>query len=349
MEVDGTTWCEVGMRWKGNSSLVQTWGAGIRKLPFRLDFDEYEDEHPEIDDQRYYGLEELVFGNGQGDDTLIREMLAADILAERGIPVAQSAFYQVWLDSGEGSTYLGLYTATEDPSDDLMERLYGDDQGNLYKPDGTCADLTCFDEESFEKKNNESAADWSDAQALVEALNGDRSDPAAWRAELEASLDVQAWLRWLAVNTAMENWDTYGGLAHNYYLYARPDDGGRLAWVPWDHNLSLQDSFTGSTDPMYDDLGEEWPLIRYLLDDPEYRADYEEALVWSQEGLLDEELLAAQSAARAEQVREALFGEGGEVEGSTFLTNEADWESALQSLLEHSAQRRSAVEAALNR
>jgi spore coat protein H len=46
-------------------------------------------------------------------------------------------------------------------------------------------------------------------------------------------------LRWLAVNTAIENWDAYGRMAHNYYLYGDPSDGGRLKWIPWDHNMSF--------------------------------------------------------------------------------------------------------------
>ena len=211
VEADDQAWCQVGMRFKGNATLSQTWSLGVGKLPFRLDFDELEEDHPEIDGQRFYGFQKLAFGNGQGDATLLREVLASEILADRGVPVARSAFYRITVDAGEGPVYWGLYTATEDPSDAMLDRVFGEDAGNLYKPDGSCANLTCFDEESFEKKSDEGEADWADIEAFVAALNADRSDPAAWRAGLEATLDVQGFLRWLAVNSAMENWDTYGG------------------------------------------------------------------------------------------------------------------------------------------
>jgi len=41
-----TQWYRVGIRFKGNSSLQSSWQAGILKLSFKLDFDEFEDDYP---------------------------------------------------------------------------------------------------------------------------------------------------------------------------------------------------------------------------------------------------------------------------------------------------------------
>jgi spore coat protein CotH len=163
----------------------------------------------------------------------------------------------------------------EDVSDQFAEGWFGDDDGNLYKPDGPGADWTRFDAAGFVKKNHEDEADWSDVRAAIAALHADRSDAAAWRAGLEATFDADGFLRWLAANQAMENWDTYGAIPHNYYLYAH---GGRLVWIPWDHNEALRESRTG--DPSFDfsRTGDRWPLIRFLVDDPEYRGRYRAAL-----------------------------------------------------------------------
>ena len=51
--------------------------------------------------------------------------------------------------------------------------------------------------------------------------------------------DVDHFLKWLAVNTAIDNWDTYGAMAHNYYLYGDPRQKGRLQWIPWDNNMAF--------------------------------------------------------------------------------------------------------------
>jgi hypothetical protein len=49
-------WYRVGIRFKGNSSLQSTWGSGNLKLSFKLDFDEFEDEYPQINNQRFNGF-----------------------------------------------------------------------------------------------------------------------------------------------------------------------------------------------------------------------------------------------------------------------------------------------------
>src|SRR6185436_2409771 len=109
---------------------------------------------------------------------------------------------------------------------------------------------------------------------------GDRE---VWRRRLEARVEVQTFLRWLALNTLVGNNDAYGGLsAHNYYLYGSPRHRDRLFWIPWDHDLALGSGTGGpilgggvnSLDLFQTRIGAEWPLIRRLLDDPVYRAAY---------------------------------------------------------------------------
>ena len=59
VRLDGNVWTRVGMRYKGNSSLAASGGSG--KLPFRLNFDRYEGEYPEIENQRFHGFKEMTF------------------------------------------------------------------------------------------------------------------------------------------------------------------------------------------------------------------------------------------------------------------------------------------------
>ena len=276
LSYDGRTWWHVGMRYKGNSSLKSSWTSGVRKLAFRFNFDKFEDDHPELDDQRFWGFKKMTFSNAFKDSSLIRDKLAADIFRAAGVPAARGAFVRVYLDYGEGPVYLGLYTMIEDPSDELLDVQFGDDSGNLYKPE---ADFTRFVEADFVKKTNEDEADFSDVMEAIEALHAARDDAATWRAGLETHFDVQAFLRCLAVNQAMVNWDSYGFMAHNYYVYASPAHDGRLVWFPWDLNeaMLVPRRLPGggdATSVMLDEVGDDWPLIRYLLDDPQYRQQY---------------------------------------------------------------------------
>ena len=52
---------------------------------------------------------------------------------------SQTAFYEVYIDYGEGAQYFGIFTAVEIVDDTLIESQFSDDSGNVYKPDGAGA------------------------------------------------------------------------------------------------------------------------------------------------------------------------------------------------------------------
>lgn len=237
---EGQTWNYVGIRYKGNSSLRASWGRTL-KMPFRFDFDEFESEYPEIKNQRFFGFKRLTFSSGFSDNSLIREKMAADIFRKAGLPSAQTAFYRVYLDYGSGSKYLGLYTMVEAPDTPMLAAQFKNATGNLYKPSGNGAKFVTFDQKSFPKKSNETTSNWQDIQNVFSALHASRSNPEQWRTGLEKVFDVEGFLKWLATNTLIQSWDTYGRMAHNYYLYNDPSDG-LIHWIPWDNNMALSGS-----------------------------------------------------------------------------------------------------------
>lgn len=342
---EGLTWTHVGLRYKGNSSLSHSWQQGVLKLPFRMDFDQYEDTWPETEDQRFYGFKKLTFAPGFHDDSYLRDTLVAELMGDFGIVAARTAFYEVHVDAGDGPVYWGLFVAIEDPSDVMMEAVFRDDSGNLYKPEGSCADWTCFDEESFVRKSNEDETDYSDIQAALDALHAEQDDAESWRAGLEATVDVETFLSWLALKTAIENWDAYGQAPHNYYLYADPLDDDRLVWIPWDHNLALNTGAHVTLSPLLDEVGERWPLIRYLLDDPEYAALYREELV---RALELESFQVDPFTARAEELHDLVrpFVEA-EQAPYTQLESISAFDGSVPDLVEHVLVRRETVEDAL--
>ncbi len=346
---EGTnTWQHVGIRFKGNSSLATAWSGGLYKMPLRLNFDKYEDDYPDTKNQRYYGFDSLSLSNAATDASLLRDKLGTDVFTDAGLPTPATAFYRIFIDHGEGSTYFGLYTGIELPEDDsFLDRRFGGHDGNLYKPDGAGARWDVWDQESLGKENNEDAADYTDAKALFDALHADRSDPAAWRAGLEAILDVDVFLHWLALNAVVQDWDAYGRMAHNYYLYADPNDGGRFQWIPWDHSFA----FTGAGGGMFgqslslgmDEVGEEWPLIRFLLDDPTYRARYQQFVAQAAEIEYTPAEMGPRFTAAHEMIAPYVIGDEGELPGYTFVESDAAFTAALDGLLQHVEQRQQEV------
>lgn len=279
----GQTWSRVGLRLKGGSSLVRSWDMGLSKLPFRLDFDKFEDDFPAVRGQRLYGYEKLSFANNVVDLSFMREKITSDLLRESGVPAARTAWVRVYVDTGAGSQYFGLYTMSEIPGKTLLNDRFGNKNGNLYKPQGNGANwaprslvsTTTF-QSTFEKESNSGAADWSDVAQAVDALNAPErtTNPPAWRAALEQRFNVYRYLQWMSTNAVLGNGDAYGFIAHNYYLYADANDAGRLNWIPWDHDRALTCPNLDITYPATDYPANRWPLFRYVLDDSTYRAAY---------------------------------------------------------------------------
>lgn len=347
---EGVTWAHVGIRFKGNSSLMSSWGSGSYKLPFKLDFDEFEDEFPEIDDQRFYGFKQLSLSSNFSDDSFLREKVTADIFREAGVPSAHTAFYRVYVDYGEGPVYFGLYTVVEVVDDTVIETQFDDDSGNVYKPAGTGATFAegSFNEESFDKETNQDEDDYSDVLALYAALHDDTrlTDPAAWRRSLEAVFNVDGFVRWLAVNTVVQNWDTYGAMSHNYYLYTDPTTG-LINWIPWDNNMALQAGMGGGGRAGgggrmgsvlaldLEDVGSDWPLIRYIMDDPVYHALYVEYVDETINSAFEPEKMQATYERLAALVAPYVVGEQGEQAGYTTLSSPQAFEQALSVLIQH--------------
>ncbi len=349
---DGQTWTNVGMRYKGNSSLSGTWGEGSLKLPFRLDFDQFEDTYPEIDNQRFYGFKALSFSSNFRDTSYLHERVAADIFREAGIPSAHTAFYAVYLDYGTGPVYLGVYTGVEMIDDTVIETQFADDSGNLYKPEDSAATfaLGTFVEEEFDKETNEEEADYSDVLALYTALHDESrlTDPAAWRANLEAVFNADEFMQWLAVNTVIQNWDTYGTMSHNFYLYNDPTTG-QLTWIPWDNNEALSGGggggFGGRGGNGALDLAsvrDDWPLIRFLMDDPEYQSLYVSYVDATVNGAFAPEQMTARYQALHDLIAPYVLGTSDQPADPQLESAEA-FESSLTTLIEHVNARNAAV------
>lgn len=342
---NGKIWRHVGIRFRGNATLAMTWRAGQGKLPFRLDFDELEDRFPEIDDQRFYGIKAVALINNMGDESMLREKVAADLYRLAGVPAPRTSFVRLFIDHGQGPTYFGLYTLAEIPGAALLKTHFGESGGNLYKPEGNGAKFGTFDQASFEKKTNERSSDFSDVQAVFGALHGSRRDPAAWRAALEKVFDVPGFLRWLAANEAIENWDTYGVIAHNYYLYGVTSEGGRLHWIPWDNTNAFDQGFLLWKTPPVTlwSVGADWPLIRFLADDPVYRAAYLANLRTFAMGPFAPAALSARLRAEHASIAPYVTGPEGEQPSHTLLAKPDDFQAELQKILQTTAARHAEV------
>ena len=316
---NGLTWKNVGLRLKGNSTLRDAWTKGVYKLPFRLNFDKFEDTYPAVTNQHFYGFKELSFSPGYKDQSLIREKLASDLFRLGGIAAAKTAFYRVFIDFGAGSKYCGVYCGVALPDDNMVKSQIGEEIGYLYKPE---SNLVIFNQSLFEKKNNETAADYSDVQNLVAALNSSNrtSNPTMWRSNLENVFHVDYFTKWLAINTAIVNSPGITGTASSSVA------GGM-------GGLSLSMNEVTAT----------WPLIRYIADYQVYMQRHNEYLKAFKNNVITQATTDALIDKYYSIIEPFVVGANGEQPGYTYLTSRSSFAAAKSYLKNHFEGRRSLI------
>lgn len=124
--INGTTFRDVGIRPKGNTSLSSiAMNPETERFSFKLEFDQF------VDGQTAWGLDKLCLNNNYADATNMKEALIYDMYAFLGADASLYNFAEIYVN-GE---YWGVYLALEAVEDSFMLRNYGTVRGELYKPD----------------------------------------------------------------------------------------------------------------------------------------------------------------------------------------------------------------------
>lgn len=344
LEYNGKNWYNVGVRYKGNSSLASAGDVG--KLPFRLKLNEFANEYPEISNQNFYGFQELSLSSNFNDQSVMREKVASDLFRDFGVPCSRSVFCRVYVDYGDGPIYFGLYTMLEVVFDTAILNEFGTNTGNCYKPDGDAAQFSDGTFDTSELENKTGGSDFSDVQALYDVINASNrtSDPAAWRTSLEAVFDMEIYLKYMAANLTIQNWDTYGRMSHNYYMYNDPATS-KLNWIPWDNNEAFDEGKQGGAISIdASDATTDWPLLSYIIADATYEAQYKVYL----RDFIDNHFNSTQMSSvynnYYSQIEQYVTGTDGEIDGYSYVNSSANFSNALNDLLSHVTERYNIVD-----
>ena len=124
--VNGTTYYNVGIRPKGNTSLTSIASDPTTdRYSFKLEFDHY------VDGQTCCGLDKLVLNNDYADATNMKEALVYDMYQWLGVDASLYDYAAIHVNG----SYWGVYLALEAVEDSFRQRNYGTENGALYKPD----------------------------------------------------------------------------------------------------------------------------------------------------------------------------------------------------------------------
>ena len=123
--IDGEAFKNVGIRAKGNTSLSMVSQYGNDRYSFKIEFDHYDNT------KTYYGLDKLSLNNIIQDHTYMKDYLCYQMMGYFGVNAPLCSYVSITVN-GEA---WGLYLAVEGVEESFLERNFGSDYGQLYKPD----------------------------------------------------------------------------------------------------------------------------------------------------------------------------------------------------------------------
>ncbi len=235
---EGGRKARIGIRIKGNASLLFAVMDKRKNYPFKLDLN-YFKSGQNIDGIQKLNLHPVVSTQPQtvipGDPPVsfpgsygLEEYLSYGAFRAFGVPASRTGWMDVYLN-GE---YLGLYTCLENTDSKFMERNFGKFRGATYKPEGEYLDWKGSDYGKYQFLNWKGGGDGKHT-SILRFLDIINHQPVTSYPDV---VDVQSVFNYTAGNVALGNWDTYEALGHNFLLYE--GQAGRFQMLPWDMNLS---------------------------------------------------------------------------------------------------------------
>lgn len=151
--IDNETYRNVAIRAKGNTSLTQVENYGNDRYSFKIEFDRYDSS------ETYYGLDKLCLNNLIQDNTYMKDYLTYQMMNAFGVDAPLCSYVYLTVNGEDW----GLYLAVEGIEEAFLERNYGNDYGELYKPDsqsmgGGRGNGENFDMEEWSDKSGDSIA-----------------------------------------------------------------------------------------------------------------------------------------------------------------------------------------------
>ena len=230
LRVDGKTYRDVGISFRGNNSFTAVPAGLKRPLSLTMDF---------VHDQNLLGHTSLNLLNSNSDPTFLRSVLYLDISRDY-IPAPKANFVRVVIN---GESW-GIYVNQQTFSKELVRDQFGTGGGTRWKsPNNSVGGGLSYLGDSiplyrrwYEQKGKDDTVAWRKLIHVTKVLN--ETPPERLEEALAPIMDVDAVLRFLALDVALVNGDGYWRDGSDFNLFLAP--GGRFSLVSHDANEGLR-------------------------------------------------------------------------------------------------------------
>ncbi|UYQ78715.1 CotH kinase family protein [Glutamicibacter sp. JL.03c] len=227
--IDGTTFKNVGMKLKGNSTLRGAdESSDAATLPWILRLDKFEAN------QSYSGRTEFVIRTNSSESSL-NEAVALDLLGEAGLATEHAAATRFSLNGSDAELRLVI----DNPSDELYSDETFEGDGITYKADADGdysyrGDAASDYESAFEVESG--ADDLTPVATFLDFVNNSSDED--FSSKLSDYLDTDQFATYLAMQDLVSNTDDIDGPGNNSFL-RYDNETKKMTVVAWDQNLSF--------------------------------------------------------------------------------------------------------------
>jgi hypothetical protein len=228
LTVDGRTYPDVGVHFRGASSYMMVGTGRKRSLSLLLDFLRAE--------QNLGGYRTLHLLNSHEDPSFLRTVLSCEI-GRAYLPAPKANLVRLVIN---GESW-GVYVNEQQFNKDFVRDWFGGKKGARWKVPGSpggrgslayLGDDPADYRRTYEIKSKDDPRSWADLIKLCKALH--EVAPEQVESALGALLDLDGALRFLALENALINNDGYWVRTSDYNLYQ--DERGRFHILPFDMN-----------------------------------------------------------------------------------------------------------------
>lgn len=211
------------------------------------------------EDKRFHGMRKFHLNNSVQDDTYLSEWLGSQFFRSAGYPAPLVRHVHLWVNDRD----MGVYVLREGFDAPFLDRAIGESKGDLFDG-GFVQDI----QEPLELDLGDDGTGEARRESLAEAAM--EPDYARRIARIKEELDVDQFIRFMALERMLSHWDGYTYNCNNYRLYFPVR--GKAFFLPHGMDQVMVDPWMGVFDQT------SILLPRVVMENDEFRSRYVEEL-----------------------------------------------------------------------
>jgi hypothetical protein len=235
LELDGKTFTDVAVRYKGNQTFMASRASG--KISLKVDLNKY------VKGQKLAGLSTINFENDINDLGWMTEAVSYRLYRDAGVPAPRTSYARIYITVPGKFTrsYFGLYSILENVDTNFANERFAARTGMILKPSTRSPFTNLGDDWSSYQQTYDPKTDLTDddTKRVIDLckLTATATDT-EFAARIGGYVDIDEFARYFAVLVWIGNSDSLLGMGQNYYVVEHPKTH-KFMFVPWDQDFSF--------------------------------------------------------------------------------------------------------------